>query len=351
MADVKWIKLSTDIFDNRKIKQIESMPEGDALVVIWLKLLILAGVINEGGCVYFTKDIPYTEELLATQFNRPINTIRLALQTFQQFGMIEIINDIIMVSNWEKYQNIEGMDRIREQTRLRVAKHRAKQKNNLLKGATICAYCGGEGETIDHVIPKTKGGLDIPENTVPCCLSCNLEKTNRDVEVFLNDRLLMGEPVNVDAIVNNNVLKNYVSFDYQQNRFVTLRVTHGNATDIDIDKEIDKDIDNPPYNPPTEFDEFWAAYPKKVGKADARKAFAKAIKTVDLDTMLNAISVQKESDQWSRDNGKYIPNPSTWLNQGRWDDELAPKGITTKNGRAVRDDAFWERMAQGDLGI
>ena len=128
MADVKWIKLSTDIFDNRKIKQIESMPEGDALVVIWLKLLILAGVINEGGCVYFTKDIPYTEELLATQFNRPINTIRLALQTFQQFGMIEIINDIIMVSNWEKYQNIEGMEKIREQTRLRVAKHRAKQK-------------------------------------------------------------------------------------------------------------------------------------------------------------------------------------------------------------------------------
>ena len=96
------------------------------------------------------------------------------------------------------------------------------------------------------------------------------------------------------------------------------------------------------------FDEFWAAYPKKVGKADARKVFAKAIKTVDLDTMLNAISVQKGSDQWSRDNGKYIPNPSTWLNQGRWDDELAPKGITTKNGRAVRDDAFWDRMAKGE---
>lgn len=128
MADVKWIKLSTDIFDNRKIKLIESMPDGDALVVIWLKLLILAGVINEGGCIYFTKDIPYTEELLSTQFNRPINTIRLALQTFQQFEMIEIVNDLIMVSNWEKYQNIEGMDKIREQTRLRVAKHRAKQK-------------------------------------------------------------------------------------------------------------------------------------------------------------------------------------------------------------------------------
>ena len=99
------------------------------------------------------------------------------------------------------------------------------------------------------------------------------------------------------------------------------------------------------------FDEFWEAYPKKVGKKDARKAFDKAIKTVDLDTILQAIEVQKNSDQWSRDNGKYIPNPSTWLNQGRWDDELAPKGITVRNGRAVRDEAFWTRAAQGDIGL
>lgn len=128
MADVKWIKLSTDIFDNRKIKLIENMPEGDALVVIWLKLLILAGVINEGGLVYFTKDIPYTDELLSTQFGRPINTIRLALQTFQHFGMIQIVNDIIKVSNWEKYQNVEGMERVREQNRIRKQRQRDRER-------------------------------------------------------------------------------------------------------------------------------------------------------------------------------------------------------------------------------
>lgn len=128
MAEVKWIKISTGIFDNRKIRQIETMPDGDALVVIWLKLLILAGEVNDGGLVYFTKDIPFTDQLLATQFNRPIATVQLALRTFQQFGMIEIVDELIKVSNWEKYQSIEGMEKIKEQNRIRKQKQREREK-------------------------------------------------------------------------------------------------------------------------------------------------------------------------------------------------------------------------------
>ena len=133
MGEIKWIKVVTDMFDNRKIKQIETLPDGDAIIVVWMKLLCLAGNINEQGMIYFTKEIPYTEEMMATEFNRPVNTIRLALKTFKDFGMIEIIDDIICISNWEKYQNVEGMDRVREQARLRVAKHRAKKKQALLE--------------------------------------------------------------------------------------------------------------------------------------------------------------------------------------------------------------------------
>ena len=119
MAEVKWIKLSTDIFDNRKIKAIERMPEGDALIVIWLKLLVLAGNVNDNGLVYFTRDIPYTDQLLAGEFNRPLTVIQLALATFQKFGMIEITDELIHVSNWSKYQNTDGMEKIREQNRIR----------------------------------------------------------------------------------------------------------------------------------------------------------------------------------------------------------------------------------------
>lgn len=140
MGEIKWIKLSTDIFDNRKIKVIESMPDGDSLLIIWLKLITLAGHINDNGYVYFTQEIAYTDQLLATQFNRPLPTIQLALRTFEQFGMIELIDSVIHITNWEKYQNIEGMERIREQTRLRVAKHRETQKlsnGNVTSNVTV----------------------------------------------------------------------------------------------------------------------------------------------------------------------------------------------------------------------
>ena len=128
MAEVKWIKLSTDIFNNRKIRQIEKMPDGDALVVIWLKILTLAGVVNDGGMIYFTKDIPYTDQLLATEFNRPIATIQMALNVFEQFGMIEITDNIICVSNWEKYQSADKLEEIRAQNRIRQANFRERQK-------------------------------------------------------------------------------------------------------------------------------------------------------------------------------------------------------------------------------
>lgn len=133
MADVKWIKLATNIFDNRKIKMIESLPEGYAVIVVWLKLLCLAGNINDTGMIYFTKEIPYTDQMLATQFNMPLTTVQLAFKTFQQFGMIEIVDNVLHISNWEKYQNVEGMEKIREQNRKRVAEHRARKKQALLE--------------------------------------------------------------------------------------------------------------------------------------------------------------------------------------------------------------------------
>ena len=134
MADVKWIKLATNIFDNRKIRQIETLPDGTAVIVVWLKLLCLAGSINDSGMVYFTKEIPYTEQMMAAQFNMPLSTVQLALRTFEQFGMIEVEDNVLHIANWEKYQNIEGMERIREQNRNRKRIQRERQKQALLEG-------------------------------------------------------------------------------------------------------------------------------------------------------------------------------------------------------------------------
>ena len=128
MAEVKWIKLCTDVFDDEKIILIDALPERDGVLVIWFKLLCMAGKQNNGGVFMLNDRIAYTDEMLATIFRRPVNVVRLALQTFEQFGMIEIINNTITIPNWEKHQNLQQLEKAREQTRKRVAKHREKQK-------------------------------------------------------------------------------------------------------------------------------------------------------------------------------------------------------------------------------
>jgi predicted phage replisome organizer len=132
MAEVKWIKLLTEMFDDEKIKLIEAVPEADMILVIWIKLLTLAGKKNMNGYIFLTENIPYTDEMLATLFNRPINTVRLALETFKNFGMINYNGEgQIKITNWEKHQNIDGMDKIREQNRIRVQRFRDKPKEIL----------------------------------------------------------------------------------------------------------------------------------------------------------------------------------------------------------------------------
>lgn len=129
MAEVKWIKVSTDMFNaNRKIKQIELMPEGDTILVIWLKLMLLAGMVNDGGSIYITPEIPYTDEMLANELRRPLTTVKLALSTFERFGMIRIVDDILQLSSWEKYQSVDKLSDLREYNRLAQQKSRAKKK-------------------------------------------------------------------------------------------------------------------------------------------------------------------------------------------------------------------------------
>lgn len=128
MNDVSWIKITTDIFDNEKIKLLETMPDGDTLIVVWFKLITLAGKKNAGGMVFITNDIPFTPESLSVVFSRPLNTIKLALKCFIDFKMIEVVNDFYQLVNWDKYQNEDGLMKIREQGRLRAEKHREKMK-------------------------------------------------------------------------------------------------------------------------------------------------------------------------------------------------------------------------------
>jgi predicted phage replisome organizer len=131
MAEAQWIKIATDIFEDEKLLLIESMTDSktdaDSVFIIWLKLLTFAGKQNNSG-VFMMGKIPYTEKMLATIFRRKESLVRLALQTFEEFGMIERVNGVITIPNWEKHQNLDKLEISKEKTRNRVAKHREKQK-------------------------------------------------------------------------------------------------------------------------------------------------------------------------------------------------------------------------------
>lgn len=128
MSEVKWIKLKTDMFDDKKIRMIEIMPEADAILIVWIRLITMAGECNSNGYIYFTESKPYTDDMLAALFNKPVSIIRLALKTFLDFKMVEIDDRGIYLVNFWKHQNLDGLDKIREQNRKRFKKYYEKKK-------------------------------------------------------------------------------------------------------------------------------------------------------------------------------------------------------------------------------
>ena len=127
MSDVKWIKITTDIFDDEKILLIESLPDAYAIIVCWFKLLCLAGKQNNSG-VFMMGQIAYTEKMLATIFRMKEATVTMALQTFEQFGMVEIIDGVITIPNWGKHQNLEQLEERKRYQREYHREYRKKQK-------------------------------------------------------------------------------------------------------------------------------------------------------------------------------------------------------------------------------
>lgn len=253
MGDVKWIKIVTDIFDDEKILLIESLPSADSLIVLWFKLLCLAGKNNNSGVFMMNDKIPYTDEMLATIFRRDINTVRLALNTFEQFGMVEIVNNIITIPNWSKHQNLGQLEARKGYMRTYMQDYRDEQKR----------IASGENSCKPNSKPNSKPNVSSLEE-----------------ELYKEDS-----------------------------------------------KEIDKDLlpENSDDVKPKKnrFDIFWNAYPRKIGKGAAEKSFAKIKVSAELlDKMLLSIERAKQSKQWKKEEGVFIPYPAKWLNQKQWDDEI-----------------------------
>lgn len=151
--DIKWIKIATNIFDDEAFKLIDALPEADAIELIWFKLLVYAGASNNNGIFLYKDKIAYTDEMLSAIFHRPLATVRLALNTFEQFGMIERIDDVYTIPNWSKHQTLDAYEKKKERDRLYQQNRREKAKleieekveqkkssDNRLTVGRICSY-------------------------------------------------------------------------------------------------------------------------------------------------------------------------------------------------------------------
>ena len=276
MNEVKWIKIVTDIFDDDKVKLIEAMPDGDTIIVIWFKLLCLAGKQNYHGLLLISDKLAYTDEMLSIVFRRPINTVRLALDAFEGFGMIQRTDiGAISITNWEKHQNADALDRIRENGRKRVAAHRERK-------ALLAAQ---SDEKVDKECNVTE--------TLPVTL-CNAHVTPLDIDI------------DIEKDINN----------------------------IPVPKELEKSNNNPVIKPDKQkrnkrqsvlsteqkklFDRFYASYPKKRSVADAEKAWSKIDPLPDsefTDRAINVVRAKLSSGEWSKDRYQFIPYPATFLNE------------------------------------
>lgn len=209
MGQISWIKLKTEMFSDEKIRLIESMPEADAILIVWIKLLIQAGKTNANGFIFLSDNVPFTSEMLSTLFNRPLTVVRLALKTLHDFNMISIDKKgMIYIENWNKHQNIEGMEKVKEQNRLRVKRFRDKQKqlkqtknNQLVTDCNVTVTEQNKNKNKNKEINNNKYAIE----NLP--LNLNDELFLKMKFFFIPKSLIKELKENHSIILNNDELK------------------------------------------------------------------------------------------------------------------------------------------------
>ena len=190
--NVKWIKLSTQMFEDEKIRLIENMPKADTILIIWVKLLAKAGKTNASGYIYLSENVPYTDEMLATIFNRPLNVVRMALKTLKAFGMIDISDEhFISITNWDKHQNIEGMERVRKLNAERNKRYRERKKRATLSGVSVTSR---DGTDIDRDLDKDIDNIPYAEivTYLNKAAHTNYRHTTKKTKAFIKARWIEG---------------------------------------------------------------------------------------------------------------------------------------------------------------
>ena len=180
MKERKYVKLRTDMYADTKFKIIDTKPERDMIHYVWTRFVILAGKVNLEGDLYLSKNIPYTIETLAIEFNRDMDQIELALNVLIELEMIELTEEnIYRVKNFAKHQNIK----IKEKNNSKGKGDEINNKKDQVKENLENEIHGNDNE-------DEESGYKIDQNQVEKSISNdkdNLEITHKDIKKIDNN--------------------------------------------------------------------------------------------------------------------------------------------------------------------
>lgn len=231
MADVKWVRVSIEMFNDPKLKIINSMEEKDLINYVWMRTLLLAGRSNKDGSLFINDNMPYTMKTLAIEFDRTLDEIKLCFKILRKLEMIEFNEDkIFMVKNWAKHQNIEGLEKLKKQNCERVAKHGAK-KRQLEEGINDYELSIADNKK------KEKANLKCNNENIEDELSATTETLNDD-----NNKVTYNNTETIKT-KKQNITENKCNITVMEQNKKENKTKKKTKTESENSKEID-DIDS-----------------------------------------------------------------------------------------------------------
>ena len=289
--DVKWIKICTNIFDDEKILLIESMPDPDAIITIWFKLLCLAGKQNNHGVFMINDKIPFTDEMFSVIFRRKVTTIRMALEVFENFGMIEIVDGVVTIPNWEKHQSLDALEKRRKSDRERQQKRRDEQR----------------------LIASKQDDANVGQ--------CHVTVTDDDnVTVTEQDNVTVQKPDNVIIHSENRIDKNRIDKNKYNGQINLTENPNQQNSGVETVESLD-----------AAFERIWKLYPRKQGKPEAKECFILSVKSgVSVEDIEKGVKDYVEYGKALKWEHEYFMKGSRFFREKAWDDDYSMKLISNK---------------------
>ena len=205
MRERKYIKFRTDMYEDTKSKIIDLKPERDLIHYGWTRVVTLAGKVNLEGDLYMSKNLPYTIETLAIEFNRGEEQIKLALDVFIELEMLEITDgNVYRVKNFAEHQNIK----VKEKIKCEDKEYDVKNIESSIKEVSKDEICDNEDKNAENKVGENvaKGIRNDDKNDLEI-ISSEIGKSDNMSSETIYNRSQNNIPIPLESKKNRKVNK------------------------------------------------------------------------------------------------------------------------------------------------